>query len=69
MPPPVLLHFLANLQAEHEAEEPMMHEFLGKMLEDKPRMAKAGSGYIDQGFEHGQLFKTTSIRGAVTVAG
>jgi nucleoside phosphorylase len=59
MPPPVLLHALANLQAEHEAEEPMMNEFLSKMLKDKPRMAKAGPGYIHQGFENDQLFKAS----------
>jgi nucleoside phosphorylase len=60
MPPPVLLHALANLQAEHESEEPMMNEFLSKMLKDKPRMAKASPGYIYQGFEHDQLFKASS---------
>jgi nucleoside phosphorylase len=59
MPPPVLLHALANLQAEHESEEPMMNEFLRKMLKDKPRMANAGPGYIHQGFEHDQLFKAS----------
>ena len=59
MPPPVLLHALANLQAEHESEEPMMNEFLSKMLKDKPRMAKADPGYVHQGFEHDQLFKAS----------
>ncbi|KAK3332773.1 ankyrin repeat protein [Cercophora scortea] len=49
IPPPVLLHALANLRAEHEAEEPMMNEFLSKMLRDKPRMAKSGPGYIHMG--------------------
>ena len=57
MPPLVFLHALANLQAEHEWKEPMMNEFLMKMLEDNPRMKKAGPGYIHQGFKHDQLFK------------
>ncbi|KAG7288157.1 hypothetical protein NEMBOFW57_007682 [Staphylotrichum longicolle] len=56
MPPAVLLNALSNLQANHEMEEPLMNEFLSKMLTDKPRMARAGYGYIHQGFEHDQLF-------------
>ena len=59
MPPPVLLHALSKLQAEHESEEPMIPSILSKMLKDKPRMAKQGPGYIHQGFENDQFFKAS----------
>lgn len=52
MPPPVLLHALGKLQAEHESEEPMVSAFLSKMLRDKPRMSKSRHGYIHQGVEN-----------------
>ena len=63
MPPLVLLTALGNLQSEHLlGEEAMMNEFLRKMLNDKPGMAKAspaGPGFIHQGFEQDQLFKAS----------
>ncbi|KAK3997805.1 nucleoside phosphorylase domain-containing protein [Cladorrhinum sp. PSN332] len=59
MPPLAVLYALAKLQAEHESEEPMMNEFLSKMLADKPRMAKKSPGYVHQGFEHDKLFKAS----------
>ncbi|KAK3379115.1 hypothetical protein B0T24DRAFT_674933 [Lasiosphaeria ovina] len=59
MPPPVLLHALSNLQAEHESEEPMIPSILSKMLRDKPRMAKQDPGYAHQGSKNDQLFKAS----------
>ncbi|EQL01645.1 Nucleoside phosphorylase domain protein [Ophiocordyceps sinensis CO18] len=56
MPPPVLLHALGKLRAEHEFEEPMVSKSLSKMLGDKPRMAKSRPGYVHQGFENDRLF-------------
>ncbi|KAE8371840.1 Pfs, NACHT and ankyrin domain protein [Aspergillus bertholletiae] len=56
-PPEVLLRALGNLQAQHELESPRVREYLEEMITRYPRLAK--QGYVHQGFENDQLFKTT----------
>lgn len=56
MPPQALLQALASLQAEHELGESRVPQLLGAI----PRkMARAVNGYIHQGFENDQLFKSS----------
>ncbi|KAL4990295.1 purine and uridine phosphorylase [Aspergillus falconensis] len=56
-PPEVLLHALASIQAEHELEPPKLLKYLEEAMARYPRLAK--QGYIYQGFENDQLFKTS----------
>ncbi|KAE8371231.1 nucleoside phosphorylase domain-containing protein [Aspergillus bertholletiae] len=56
-PPEVLLRALGNLQAQHKLESPRVREYLEEMITRYPRLAK--QGYVHQGFENDQLFKTT----------
>ncbi|KAJ9489612.1 hypothetical protein VN97_g3658 [Penicillium thymicola] len=55
MPPRVLLHALANLQAEHEAGESRLPELLNSL----PKLKKGVNGYCHQGFENDRLFKSS----------
>ncbi|KAL4923048.1 uncharacterized protein BDV17DRAFT_285724 [Aspergillus undulatus] len=56
-PPEVLLHALANKQAEHELEPPKALEYLEEAISRYPRLAK--QGYVHQGFENDRLFKSS----------
>ncbi|KAL5047116.1 nucleoside phosphorylase domain-containing protein [Aspergillus fruticulosus] len=56
-PPEVLLHALAKIQAEHELEPPKLLKYLEEAMARYPRLVK--QGYIYQGFENDQLFKTS----------
>ncbi|CEO59716.1 hypothetical protein PMG11_04381 [Penicillium brasilianum] len=53
MPPGVLLHALASLQADHELGESRM----SKLLKSLPKLKKGDNGYSHQGFENDRLFK------------
>lgn len=60
MPPSVLLHALASLQAEHEISPSKIPDILQEMLIANPQMAKPKNkvpAYIHQGFENDRLFK------------
>lgn len=62
MPPLVLLHALARLQAEHELGESRIPELLMAMPRKKAQTAdssKGGNGYVHQGFENDRLFKSS----------
>lgn len=62
MPPRVLLHALANLQAEHELGNSRMPEFLAAMPQLKKRRAngsKVLSEYFYQGLENDRLFRSS----------
>ncbi|KAL6229077.1 nucleoside phosphorylase domain-containing protein [Aspergillus navahoensis] len=56
-PPEILLHALANIQAEHELEPPKMLEYMENVVARYPRLAK--QGYLYQGVENDRLFKTS----------
>ncbi|KAH8431727.1 5'-methylthioadenosine/S-adenosylhomocysteine nucleosidase family protein [Aspergillus melleus] len=56
-PPEVLLHAIANIQAEHELEPPKLLEYLEEAMVRYPRLAK--QGYVHQGFENDRLYKTS----------
>lgn len=60
MPPRVLLHVLANLQAEHELGNSRMAEFLAAMPQVKKRRVNGSrvvSEYFHQGIENDRLFR------------
>ncbi|KAF4978334.1 hypothetical protein FZEAL_5256 [Fusarium zealandicum] len=62
MPPMVLLHALAGLQAEHEMDGSQVPELLQAMWTSHPRMARPSGGlpgYVHQGFENDRLFKAS----------
>ena len=62
MPPPVLLHVLANLQSEHYIAGPEVPKFLEEMWGANPRMVKSTKsvpGFVHQGFENDRLFKSS----------
>jgi nucleoside phosphorylase len=62
MPPPVLLHALANLQAEHRIAGSKLPGLLEEMWKSNPPMAKSTKlvpGFVHQGFENDRLFKTS----------
>ncbi|KAK6525205.1 hypothetical protein TWF694_005351 [Orbilia ellipsospora] len=59
-PPSVLLHALANIQAEHHIAESEVPELLEKMWAANPGMKKstrAVPGFVHQGLENDLLFK------------
>ncbi|KAL3707747.1 hypothetical protein TMatcc_005729 [Talaromyces marneffei ATCC 18224] len=56
-PPEVLLHALANIQAEHELEPPKLLEYIDEAMGRYSKLAK--QGYVHQGFENDRLFKTS----------
>ncbi|RKK30991.1 Vegetative incompatibility protein HET-E-1 [Fusarium oxysporum f. sp. cepae] len=56
-PPPVLLHALASIQAEHEIEPSKVSGLLQAMLEAKPSMKRPNSDYTYQGAENDRLFE------------
>ncbi|KAI0965301.1 Pfs, NACHT and ankyrin domain protein [Xylaria arbuscula] len=60
MPPPVFLHALANLQADHHISPPRVSDILEEMGKANPRMVKStksNPGFVHQGFENDRLFK------------
>ncbi|KAG6979752.1 Vegetative incompatibility protein HET-E-1 [Fusarium oxysporum f. sp. conglutinans] len=57
-PPPVLLHALASLQAEHEIEPSRVPGILQSMLRAKPSMKRPKSDYTYQGAENDRLFES-----------
>ncbi|KAH7187735.1 WD40-repeat-containing domain protein [Fusarium oxysporum] len=57
-PPPVLLHALASLQAEHEIEPSKVPGLLQAMWEAKPSMKRPKSDYTYQGAENDRLFES-----------
>ncbi|KAL2819101.1 purine and uridine phosphorylase [Aspergillus granulosus] len=62
LPPLVLLHALANLQAEHELGLSRVPEFLKAMPQKRTPIAngrQGENGYIHQGFENDRLFKSS----------
>ena len=59
MPPPVLLHALAALKAEHNVAGSKVPDLLEEMWEANPRMVKStqsAPGFVHQGFESDRLF-------------
>ncbi|KAH1416219.1 hypothetical protein KXW31_004599 [Aspergillus fumigatus] len=59
-PPEILLRALAALRAQHELEPPKMLEYLEEAIARYPKLAK--QGYVHQGFENDQLFKTSDSK-------
>ncbi|OAQ65619.1 hypothetical protein VFPBJ_11151 [Purpureocillium lilacinum] len=62
MAPPVLLHALASLQAEHEISPSKLPDLLHGMRADNPLMTKPkvnDPAYVHQGFENDRLFVAT----------
>lgn len=62
MPPPVLLHALANLQAEHRIAGSKLPGLLEEMWKSNPLMAKStksNPGFAHQGLENDRLFKVS----------
>jgi len=62
MPPRVLLHALANLQAEHEVAGSRLPHLLTEMWKANPPMVKStklAPGFVHQGFENDRLFKAS----------
>ncbi|RKK81967.1 hypothetical protein BFJ68_g17582 [Fusarium oxysporum] len=57
-PPPVLLHALSNLQAEHEIAGSNVPNVLRGMWEANPRMSSQRNGYTYQGAENDRLFES-----------
>ncbi|KAG7412793.1 Vegetative incompatibility protein HET-E-1 [Fusarium oxysporum f. sp. rapae] len=57
-PPPVLLHALASLQAEHEIVPPKVPDLLQAMWEANPHMRRQKNGYTYQGAENDRLFES-----------
>ncbi|RKL13866.1 hypothetical protein BFJ70_g15820 [Fusarium oxysporum] len=57
-PPPVLLHALASLQAEHEIEPSKVPGLLQAMWQANPSMKRPKSDYTYQGIEKDRLFKS-----------
>ncbi|QPC63178.1 hypothetical protein HYE67_005409 [Fusarium culmorum] len=55
-PPPVLLHALASLQAEHEIEPSKVPDLLQVMLEANPGMTRPKRDFTYQGAENDRLF-------------
>ncbi|CAF3619940.1 unnamed protein product, partial [Fusarium graminearum] len=55
-PPPVLLHALASLQAEHEIEPSKVPDLLQAMLEANPGMTRPKRDFTYQGAENDRLF-------------
>ncbi|KAM0347231.1 hypothetical protein ACHAP4_011438, partial [Fusarium culmorum] len=55
-PPPVLLHALASLQAEHEIEPSKVPDLLKAMLEANPGMRRPRTDFTYQGAENDRLF-------------
>ncbi|KAI1032370.1 hypothetical protein LB504_013198, partial [Fusarium proliferatum] len=55
-PPPVLLHGLASLQAEHEIEPSKVPDLLQAMLEANPGMTRIRTDFTYQGPENDRLF-------------
>ncbi|KAL7791384.1 ankyrin repeat protein [Trichoderma ceciliae] len=61
MPPLVLLHALASLQAEHEIGPSRIPDILHEMCMANPHMAKSNNkmpGFVHQGFGNDRLFKS-----------
>ncbi|KAK4068839.1 hypothetical protein Purlil1_13701 [Purpureocillium lilacinum] len=62
MPPPVLLHALANLQAEHEISPSKVPDLLHGMWTANPQMTRPKANapaYVHQGFDNDRLFIST----------
>jgi nucleoside phosphorylase len=62
MPPLVLLHALATLQAEHEIAPSRIPDILHEMWMANSQMVKPKNkipGFVHQGFENDRLFKST----------
>ncbi|KLP02857.1 Uncharacterized protein LW94_3370 [Fusarium fujikuroi] len=57
-PPPVLLHALASLQAEHEIAPSKVPDLLQAMLEANPGMARPKTDFTYQDAENDRLFKS-----------
>ena len=63
-PPEVLLKALSSIQALHEQEDSKVVDFVAKMLEKYPKMARQNRqspGYVYQGVEKDRLFSSTYI--------
>ncbi|KAH7153729.1 hypothetical protein DER46DRAFT_536377, partial [Fusarium sp. MPI-SDFR-AT-0072] len=56
-PPPVLLHALTSLQAEHEIAPSRVSDLLQAMWEANPHMSSQKNGYTYQGVENDRLFE------------
>ncbi|KAF6525890.1 hypothetical protein HZS61_011685 [Fusarium oxysporum f. sp. conglutinans] len=57
-PPPVLLHALASLKAEHEIAPSKIPDLLQAMWETNPSMKRLKSDYTYQGTENDRLFES-----------